>query len=123
MAVAASLLGILAGRLSALAADPAALTPVPPAVVAAEAESALVGRSVEVVSDPTSGQRFVSFPGPAQPPPTTGVRVAGNRLVRDGEPFVPVGFTMVATARPSRIRMMRVGFLAIRAPLPLAARA
>ena len=36
-----------------------------------------------------SGGAFVHFSGPAQPPPSDGVRVAGNRLLRDGAPFVP----------------------------------
>jgi hypothetical protein len=98
-------------RLALLAAAQAALLAAPHVVLArpgpadptlvVEAESALVGRDVTVDRSPAaSGGAFAHFSGPAQPPPATGVRVAGNRLLRDGTPFVPVGFTMVALVNP-----------------------
>ena len=70
--------------------------------IVVEAEAALVGRSVTVDQGPTaSGGAFVHFSGPARPPPSGGVRVAGNRLRRDGAPFVPVGFSMVGLVHPT----------------------
>lgn len=73
-----------------------------PVAIELEAESGLVGRAVKVARGPlASGGVFVHFPGPARPPSADGVRVAGHRLVRDGEPFIPVGFTMVALVHPT----------------------
>ena len=70
--------------------------------IVVEAEAALVGRAVTVNQGPTaSGGAFVHFSGPAQPPPSGGVRVAGNRLLREGAPFVPVGFSMVGLVHPT----------------------
>jgi hypothetical protein len=90
------MLGLVVTRLGAASA-------VPPATIGVEAEAGLVGQKVAVVDDAAaSGGGFVGFSGPARPPvPAQGVRVAGNRLLRDGVPFVPVGFTMVATASPT----------------------
>ncbi|MCA1844052.1 MAG: glycoside hydrolase family 5 protein, partial [Actinobacteria bacterium] len=67
-----------------------------------EAEAGLVGGAVTVSPSQTaSGGAFVHFSGPAQPPPAQGIRVAGNHLLRDGAPFVPVGFTVVGLAHPA----------------------
>ena len=69
--------------------------------IVVEAEDALVGGAVGVGRwVAASGGEFVHFDGPAAPPPASGVRVAGNRLLRDGAPFVPAGFTMVALVHP-----------------------
>jgi endoglucanase len=76
--------------------------PAPPATIAVEAEAGLVGQNVTIRSSAgASGGSDVHFSGPAQPVATTGVRVAGNRLVRDGAAFAPVGFTMVAAVNPT----------------------
>ena len=70
--------------------------------IVVEAEQALVGGSVTVNSGPSaSGGSFVHFTGRAQPPPPSGVRVAGNRFLRDGAAFVPVGFSLVALVNPT----------------------
>ena len=67
-----------------------------------EAEAGLVGRAVTVTPGPrASAGAFIRFTGPAAPPAADGVRVAGNRLLRDGAPFIPVGFTMVALVHPT----------------------
>ena len=93
----AVVLGLATAHLQAVSADAAA-----PVGVSLEAESGLVGGHLAVTDGPpASGGRFVAFPGPAGPPPPSGVRVAGNRLLRDGRPFVPVGFTLVAVAHPT----------------------
>jgi hypothetical protein len=83
----------------ALLSPPAAVVP----TIALEAEAGLVGRAVTVSPGPlASAGGFVHFSGPAQPPPADGVRVAGNRLLRDGEPYVPAGFTLVALVHPNQ---------------------
>src|SRR5688572_2863243 len=70
--------------------------------IVVEAEAALAGRNVMVDRGTSaSGGAFVHFSGRAQPPPPGGVRVAGNRLLRDGAPFVPVGFSLVALVHPT----------------------
>jgi len=101
-------------RLALLAAAQVALLALPhtassrPAptepTIAVEAEQALAGGALTVSPwDSASGGAFVHFSGPAQPPPAGGVRVAGNRLLRDGKPFVPIGFTMVALVNPQGV--------------------
>lgn len=102
------LAGLLVATLMPLhavsAEPPAAVVPAPAVthpVADMEAEAALVGRRVTVSQGPlASGGAFVHSPGPAERPPADGIRVAGNRLLRDGVPFVPVGFTMVALVHP-----------------------
>ncbi len=95
---------VAAAQVASLAAPHSALSrpaPQDPTIVV-EAESALVGRGVRVDRwVGASGGAFVHFSGPASPPPADGVRVAGNRLLRDGKPFVPVGFSMVALVHPN----------------------
>ena len=77
------------------------ITPEPP-TIDVEAEAGLVGRQVTLARGPlASAGGFTHFTGPATPPPAGGVRVAGNRLLRDGELFVPAGFTMVALVNPT----------------------
>jgi hypothetical protein len=91
---------LTAANLHAASAEPAA-TPHGPTIVL-EAEAGLVGRAVSVARSGTaSGGALVRFSGPARPPAAGGIRVAGNRLLRDGAPFVPVGFTLVALTSPS----------------------
>jgi hypothetical protein len=82
----------------------ATVPPVPGALptIDVEAEAGLVGRQVTVAQGPmASAGGFVHFSGPALAPPPDGVRVAGNRLLRDGRLFVPAGFTMVALVNPT----------------------
>ena len=96
------LLAVLAAVLCAPLHTASARQPPEPPTIVIEAEDALVGRALSVDSGAAaSGGEFVHFDGPAGPPPTQGVRVAGNRLRRDGAPFVPVGFTMVALVHPA----------------------
>ncbi|HEV7536152.1 MAG TPA: cellulase family glycosylhydrolase [Acidimicrobiia bacterium] len=84
-----------------LAGSPTGGVPRTP-TVAIEAEAGLVGGRVTVEQDESaSGGGYLMFSGPALPVDRQGVQVAGNRLVRSGAPFVPVGFTMVATASPT----------------------
>ena len=91
----------------AVPAEPVARVPpapVTPPTFALEAEAGLVGRQVTVARGPLASARaFVHFSGPALPPPTDGVRVAGNRLLRDGRLFVPAGFTLVALVNPEAV--------------------
>jgi hypothetical protein len=95
---------VAAAQVASLAASHVALSrpgPQDPTIVV-EAEQALVGRGVTVSTGPSaSAGAFVHFSGPAGPPPPGGMRVAGNRLLRDGRPFVPVGFSLVALVNPS----------------------
>ncbi|MEW6474629.1 MAG: cellulase family glycosylhydrolase [Actinomycetota bacterium] len=101
-------MAVVAAHVHAASAEPPAVgkAAVPPPesvrpVVDIEVEAGLVGQQVTVGPDArASGGAFAHFPGPAQPPPPHGIRVAGNRLLRDGAPFVPVGFTMVALVHP-----------------------
>lgn len=100
----AALVALLAAPVQRVSAGAPAAAPAAgaPANVAIEAETGLVGGRVKVEPDESaSGGAYVEFTGPAPPFARQGVRVAGNRLVRDGAPFVPVGFTMVATASPT----------------------
>ena len=98
----AALVAVSATHLRASAEPLPAAAPAVPTAIDLEAEAGLVGRAVTVARGPlASGGAFTHFTRPAAPPPSDGVRVAGNRLVRDGAPFVPVGFTMVALAHPS----------------------
>lgn len=95
---------VAAAQVALLTAPHVALSRPPPhdPTIVVEAEAALVGRGVTVDQGLTaSGGAFVHFSGPAQPPPPDGVRVAGNRLLRDGAPFVPVGFSMVGLVHPT----------------------
>jgi hypothetical protein len=99
---AAVLVALSVSHLHAVSAGPIEPSEAGPNTFSVEAEAALVGRRVQVVDGPAaSGGRFVHFSGPAGPPPGGGVRVAGKRLLRDGVPFVPVGFTMVALVHPT----------------------
>jgi hypothetical protein len=67
-----------------------------------EPESGLVGGAVRVVADgAASAGAVVEFTGPAAGPPSSGIRVAGHRLLRDGAPFVPLGFTMIGALSPT----------------------
>lgn len=94
---------VLAVLVAAVAAPVHAASSEPPhdPTLVVEAEDALVGAAVTVGQGAAaSGGAFVHFDGPALPPPAQGVRVAGNRLRRDGAPFVPAGFTMVALVHP-----------------------
>jgi len=92
----AVLVAVVAAHVHTASAEP----PQEPTIVV-EAEDALVGAGVGVGQGAAaSGGAFVHFAGPALPPPAQGVRVAGNRLLRDGAPFVPAGFTMVALVHP-----------------------
>ena len=96
------LLGLAVTHLGAVSAAPIAPIGAAPPTVQLEAEAGLVGGGVTVEGDGSaSGGAYVMFSGPAAAVEGQGVRVAGNRLVRDGAPFVPVGFTMVATANPT----------------------
>jgi hypothetical protein len=111
--LAAALVGLAVTHLSAVSAEPPAATDLPtgllidtagagPNFIGIEAEAGLVGQTVMVGEDAAaSGGSFVSFSGPAPPAAGAGVRVAGNRLLRDGVPFVPVGFSMVARVNPT----------------------
>ena len=99
---------VAAAQVVVLAAPHAALSRPAPAphdpTIVVEAEEALVGRDAMASRwDTASGGSFVHFSGPAQPPPPGGVRVAGNRLLRDGVAFVPAGFTMVALVNPEGV--------------------
>jgi hypothetical protein len=96
---------LLAALLAVIAAYPNAVLAGPPEItgqtIDVEAEAGLVGRGVTVKPGAAvSGGEFVSFSGPAPRASDRGVRIAGNRFLRDGAPFVPVGFTMVATVNP-----------------------
>ena len=92
----AALVAVVSAHLQAAAARE------PDPTIVVEAEDALVGRAVTMRQGATaSGGGFVHFDGPTLPPSPLGVRVAGNRLLRDGAPFVPVGFTMVALVHPT----------------------
>lgn len=95
----AVLVAVVAAHVPTASADPPQET-----TILAEVEDALVGGGVSIEPGPaTSGGEFVHFDGPAVPPPAQGVQVAGNRLRRDGAPFVPVGFTMVALVHPDGV--------------------
>src|SRR6185295_1212235 len=99
---------VAAAQVVVLAAPHAALSRPAPAphdpTIVVEAEEALVGRDAMASRwDAASGGSFVHFSGPAQPPPPDGVRVAGNRLLRDAVAFVPAGFTMVALVNPEGV--------------------
>lgn len=67
-----------------------------------EAESGLVGADVDVVSHPdAAGGAYVHLRGRAAPASGAGLRAAGNRFLRDGAPFVPVGVTMIGALSPT----------------------
>jgi hypothetical protein len=95
---------VAAAQVAVLAAPHSALSrPAPhdPTIVV-EAEAAIVGRDAMVGHwAPASGGAFVHFSGVAEPPAPAGMRVAGTRLLRDGAPFVPAGFTLVALVNPN----------------------
>ena len=100
--MAVALVGLAVPHLPAVSAGPVEPKGPAPNTLSVEAEAALVGQNVKIVDGPAaSGRRFVHFSGPAGPPAVAGVRVAGKRLLRDGAPFVPVGFTMVALVHPT----------------------
>jgi hypothetical protein len=50
-------------------------------------------------TEPATAPR-TSEPPPPPPPPPRGVTVDGNRLLRDGRPFVPHGFNMIGLLTP-----------------------
>jgi hypothetical protein len=52
----------------------------------------------DLATDP--GPDLAADPGPA-PPAGPGVSVAGNLLLRDGEPFLPAGFNMIGLLTPA----------------------
>jgi len=96
------LLAVLAALVAAPLHTASARQPPKDPTIVIEAEDALVGGALSVESGvAASGGEFVHFDGPAGPPAAQGVRVAGTRLWRDGVPFVPVGFTMVALVHPN----------------------
>lgn len=90
------LAAFLAGVLVPAGSPAGAATPPP---VPFEAEGADVVGVARVASDSTaSGGAYVEF---GRTNPTPGITVSGNRLHRNGHPWVPRGFTLIGALSPT----------------------